>query len=298
MKFSYNYSKLAMSSVLSMSFPTSHIDANIIKFLDSHCGLPNGMDNMNGLQCCVLVKVLYSHLTDSVCRNVERISNRIFSWKCNVMNNEFVIVIQFGNNRTLLRKIFASIIKNLQPHKLWPIYNDICKNIRCETNKDDFHYHVSVLKKNLMDAHVSVSGKININDKDFQTIMKEQLQKLNIPDIKGKELKKSVINLDQFKISLNVIKVDNAYASIIMDHLHSRKVNCKWIGDEIYICNGKSVNKHFDKNLVENKIKKYSKLKDHFKAAVTHDMLASGIPQSLIKTVTLSELQNTLNKYN
>lgn len=297
MKFTYNYNKLAMSSVLSMSFPAPHVDANVIKFLDSHCGLPGSMDNMDGVQCSVLVKVLYDHIIDSICRNVDRTSNRVFNWRWNVMNKEFVVVIQFGNNKTVLRKIFALIVKNLQPHKLWPVYSDVCKSIKCETNQDDFKYRVAILKKNLSDAIVSVSGKININDKDFQALMKDQLKKLNILDTKGKELKKAMINIDTLKLSLNSIKVDNAYASVIMDHLHSRKVRCKWIGNEIYICNGKSVNKHFASNLVDARVKKYAKLKDHFKFAMTHDMLASGIPASLIKSVTLGELQSTLGKY-
>jgi hypothetical protein len=298
MKFTYNYNKLAMSTVLNMSFSAPHADANVIKFLESHCGASSGMDNMDGIQCCVLLKSLYDHITDNICRNIERISNRVFNWKWNVMNKEFIIVIQFGNNKTLLRKIMTLIAKSLQPQKLWPVYSDICKIAKCDTNQDDFKFRVSALRKHILDATISVSGKININDKDFQSMMKEQEKKVNMPDMKGKELKKAMMNSDLLKLSLNSINVNNAYASVIMDHLHSRKVSCKWIGEEIYICGGKSINKHFAENLVEARAKKYAKLKDHFKHAMTHDMLASGIPPSLIKSVTLAELTNVMGKYN
>jgi hypothetical protein len=302
MKFSYNFNKTAMNAVLSLSFPVhSEADANVIKAVSEHCILSkNSSDSgtkFNGAQCSILLKVLYDHLTNVICRNLERITNRVFNWRWNLMNGEFVITIQFGNNKTLIKKITALLLKNVQLERLWPAYSQLCKSLKCDDDSDDFKFMATALGKNISNGHIYVSSKVKMEEKDFQDMMKDQLKKLNVSDLKGKSAKHEKLELSSFDLTDNKIKVNNAYAAVIVDHLHTRRVNCKWVGEHIYICSGKSINKHFDDNILELRVKKYLKLKTHLKDALTHDMLASGIPPSLIKTVSAADMKQTMSKY-
>ena len=296
MKFHYNYNKLAMSTVLNISFPMPNLNADVVHFLNNSFSLTEETIGKNGIQNDILVKVLYDNIINNVCRNLVKVSNRIFSWTYNIMDGHFVIVIQFGNNKTLLKKVTSMIFKNTKPHKLWPAYSKLCKMMKCETNPDDFIFRSNILSKNISTADVHVSGKININDKDFQNFMKVISEKLVTEIQKGGKEHRGTGDNSGFAKSPYHIHIKSPYICMTADFLNTRRINSIQIGEDIYMCHDYNLSSLLNKELIVRYAAKFNKLKDHAEAALTHDMLLVGIPCSMVKKPSVKEFEAALDK--
>lgn len=304
MKSFYNHNKIASTSVLNFTFPAPSACDLTFKMLNSHC--EGTGKSFEGHQHTVLLYTLFNHIRNKLSTGPFGLNNKICNSLCKITKKECSFVFVFGSTKTLMKRIIRLLLKELNPTKLGAQYTRLCKNLGFKANvktvKAEFNYCCDILIQQLVKATIHGSGKIALTKKDFDDMVaagysdkvKEQLKPApkdakhprQAPEKPTEGETVSDANLSEHKIV-----VASQYAPLVRDFI-GMKTDVHWVDDSIYWCQ-KSL--HLDKvcaeKLVDTYIKKFDKFKDRLPAALTHELLASGVPGTLIKTTNKAGLR-------
>lgn len=273
-KSHYNNNNLVSVSTLNFTFPAPHADDLALKMLQSHCGSTG--KSFDGHQHTILLFALFSHIDNKINSGAFRINNKIYKSLCKVNDKEFTMVFEFRTTKALIKRVLGSVFKECKPKKLKTRYINLCKLLGFKNhgqNVAEFNYCCDELAKHLKSMVVYGSGKVSLSNKEFDELVKSQVDKLD-PVAPPKDNKKlnarqapgkptGEDNISSVSLSDYHLDVKSAYAPYVRDFI-SAKTNAHWVGSSLYWCQPTKKSLSLEKVFTEKNVDKFIKNFDRF----------------------------------
>ena len=221
---------------------------------------------------------------------------RVSRVSCNSVDNMFTISWNAQGSLSILRKTIGTVLKSINPSKLFAKYSENMKILGGKVSHDVFDNSVNEMIEAIKkEIDILAIGRININNAKLNAITTNVYSKIPALKKHGKGDKPDKHKTTEY--TFPILKTKGLDSVIVADYIQSQAVGVSvHVGDGIAIYSSQWPAKHKllkDNSRIKGYVeKKYTKLGDEF----THILGYLAITGDLSNTNTLVKLIKSENK--